>query len=139
MAKPTTIPKQGATQTIEKDHWIPFLDEFTREYRGAHAELEVIGIDEVGYEVQTENRPFDGVSADVKGSERAIWMSFGFRPEDRLVHGIPNPTAVRVLPPSTRIGGVLEVEAEDGSKTLLTLSRPEEFALPPGEPPERPK
>jgi hypothetical protein len=50
---------------IEPDRWIPFLAEFTRENRGAHARLEVLAVDQ-GYQVETENRPFDGVSADAK-------------------------------------------------------------------------
>jgi Family of unknown function (DUF5335) len=130
MAESTALPPQGTTQTIKKDRWIPFLAEFTREYRGAHGELEVIGIEEIGYDVETEDKPFDGVAADVKDRESAVWIMFGLKPEDRLTHGIQNVTAIRVLPPSTRRGGVLEVEAKDGTRTVLTLSRPEEFALP---------
>jgi hypothetical protein len=41
-------------------------------------------------------------------------------------------TAIRVGPPPPNAAAVLEIEAADGVRTLLTVSRPEAFALPPG-------
>src|SRR5258706_10553131 len=96
MAKP--IRSQETGQVIREDQWIPILAEFTRENRGAHARLEVIGVDELGYVVETEDRPFDGVAADIKAGERAVWLTFGARPEDHLTHGIQSATVIRILP-----------------------------------------
>lgn len=45
-----------------------FLDELNREHRGPHARMEVFGPD-VRYQVQTEDRPLEGVSADMKDGE----------------------------------------------------------------------
>src|SRR5437899_2649856 len=127
MSKSVTFPRPGDTQQIERAQWIPFLTEFTREYRGAHARLDVLG-EGVGYQVETENRPFDGVAADVKDGEHAVWITFGSKPEDHLAHGIHSVTAIQVLLPTTsRLGAVLEVEARDGSKTVLELTRPEDY------------
>jgi hypothetical protein len=72
---------QRNAQGIERDQWGPFLAGFTRENRGAHARLEVLGSD-VGYQVETENRPFDGVSADVKHGEDVVWIAFGSTTDD---------------------------------------------------------
>jgi hypothetical protein len=130
MARPTP---QKITEEIPEDRWIPFFAEFTMENRGAHARLEVIKVEEVGYEVGLEDRPFDGVSADLKGGERNVWMTFGALPGDHFTHGIPRAKIVRSLPPGETIGSVLEVEDKDGTRTVLTLSYPEEFMLPPGE------
>jgi hypothetical protein len=130
MAKPTP---QQITEEIPEDGWIPFFAAFTMENRGAHARLEIIKVEEVGYEVELENRPFEGVSADVKAGERNVWMVFGALPGDHFTHGIPRATIVRALPPGESVGSVLEVEDKDGTRTLLTLSYPEEFMLPPGE------
>src|ERR1700688_1200713 len=89
MRNPATIPSAGATDTITvaPDLRIPFLADFTRRNRGAHARLEVLGGD-VGYQVETEDRPFDGVAADVKDAENTIWFSFGSTPSDHLAHGV---------------------------------------------------
>jgi hypothetical protein len=128
MAKP--IRSQEAAQAISEEQWVPVLAQFTRENRGAHARLEVIGVDEIGYAVETEDRPFDGVSADTKDRERAVWFAFGTTP-GHLTHGVQNVTAVRMLPPTGQSGAALEVVAKVGSRTVLTLTRPEEFELPP--------
>ena len=125
------------TLEIEQSQWIPFLDTFTRENRGAHARLEIIGLD-VGDQVETGDRPFQGVSADVrKSDEPAVWITFGATPEDHLTHGVHNVKVIRALPAEGDEGPVLEVEGSDGTKTVLELSLPGEYALPPGEGQER--
>jgi hypothetical protein len=132
MADSTTTPTQPNTYEIRQDKWNIFLTEFTQENRGAHAQLEVLG-PEFGYNVETEDRPFDGVSADIKAGERTVWFIFGTTPADHFTHGVHNATIIRALPPSGLRGAVLEVEAQDGAKTVLTLSWPEEYALPPAD------
>jgi hypothetical protein len=127
MGQPTTLE---ATQTIGRHQWTTFLAKFTRENRGAHAELEILG-GEIGRVVPLEDRPFDGIAADTKDGEDTVWMTFGSDPEDRLAHGIQKATVIRVRPPSGKAGAALEVEATDGTRTLLELSRPEAYALPP--------
>jgi len=126
-----TVSRRGDTQKIARDQWNAFLAEFTRENRGAHARLDVIGAD-VGYQVETDDRPFDGVAADIKDRERIVWISFGSTPTDHLTHGVHDATAIWVLQPTGDAGPVLEIEAEDGTRTVLELSKPEAYALPPG-------
>lgn len=118
------------TQNVAPDQWTPFLAEFTRENRGAHARLTVIGADaDVGAQVETENRPFDGVSADLKDRERTVWISFGSGAKDHMTHGVPRATAIRTLAAVEGAGTVLEVESGDGTKTLLELAS-EGYSLP---------
>jgi hypothetical protein len=133
MAKSTTAVSQGTAPDIlvDRSQWITFLAQFTRENRGAHARLDVLGPD-VGYQVETEDRPFDGIGADVKDGEDTVWIYFGSTPDDHLAHSIQNATAIRVRPPAGRTGAAVLIEAQDGTKTLLELSRPEDYALPPG-------
>jgi hypothetical protein len=128
-SKPTPLPQERSTQEIEPDQWITFLAKFTRDYRGAHARLDVLG-GEVRYQVETENKPFDGIAADVKDDAKTVWITFGATPADHLNHGIHHPRVIRVLPETDKLGPVLEVEAQDGTTTVLELSRPEAYALP---------
>ena len=130
IAKPN---RQENSQEIEIDKWVWFLAEFTRLNRGAHARLEELGVDDVGYVVETENRPFDGISADVKDGERIVWISFGGTADDHHTHGVHRAKGIRVLLPGRHRGSALEVEAEDGTRTVLELSRPEAYALPPAQ------
>ena len=130
MSKPTAVPQSRNTYKIEPDRWTEFLAQFTRDYRGAHARLEVLG-SEVGYRVETENKPFDGISADIKDGEHNVWIIFGSTPEDHLTHGIQDAVAIWVREPTAHAGPAVEVEGRDGTRTVLELTRPEAFALPP--------
>jgi hypothetical protein len=132
MSKATTVSGQGHTQKIEMNQWIPFLAAFTLENRGAHARVDVLG-ETVGYQVETEDRPFDGIDADVKDRERTVWIHFGATPSDHLSHGVHSATAIWVVSATEDAGPALEIEAEDGTKTVLQLTRQDAFALPPPE------
>ena len=138
MANSTTVTTQRPTPDIlvDRAQWSAYLAQFTRENRGAHARLEVLG-GEVGYQVETENRPFDGIGADFKDNEDTVWVYFGSTPDDHLAHGIQNVTAIRVRPPEGLFGAAVLIEAQDGTKTLLELTHPEDYALPPGTSQER--
>jgi hypothetical protein len=113
-------------QEISLDRWNAVLATITRDYRGAHARLEVMGPD-MGYQVETENRPFDGIAADDKDRERVIWIHFV-----GLDHGIHHVRALHMVPRIGEIGPVIEVEDKEGVKTILTLGKPEDYELPPG-------
>jgi hypothetical protein len=130
----STASARGQGRQIDFDRWLPFLDQFTRENQGAHARLEAFGR-EAGYQVVTENRPLDGVSADVRDGERSIWIAFGSTPADRQTHGIPDAVVVRFLPAEGDSGAVLEIEGKDGATTLLRLTPPGAFNLSSGAPP----
>ena len=68
MGQPSTMrPAQGTD--LAREEWNAFLARFTRENRGAHAELEVLGLD-VGHYVPLEDRPFDGIAGGRKGWRR---------------------------------------------------------------------
>jgi hypothetical protein len=129
MTRPTPSPRRG-TQELPRDSWVPFLDQFTRENRGAHARLEIVG-GEAGSRVETEDSPFDGISADVKDREHTIWITLGTNAADHLTHGVHART-IRTGPPDGNGGAVLEIEADDGSKTVLELSNPGAYAIEPG-------
>jgi hypothetical protein len=118
-------------EAIAEDQWNPVMATVTRTYAGAHARLEVMGPD-VGYEVELEDRPFEGIAADMKDRERIVWMYFG-----DFSHAVHRASIVRMVPRLGETGPVIEIEDEDGVKTLLTLGSPDQFALPPEKEKER--
>jgi hypothetical protein len=129
MSQPTNTPIRRTTLEVPRDQWNIFLTEFTRQNRGAHARLDVFGPD-VSYQVETEDRPFDGVAADIKDRESSAWITLGSTPDNHLTHGVHGVTIVRALPATDTTGAVLELEAKDGIRTVLELSRPDDYALP---------
>lgn len=135
MAERSRITRQE-TRDIPANDWIPFLANFTRENRGAHAVLEVFG-EGVWRQVPTEDRPFDGISADAKDGENTVWIAFSSAPDNHFTHGVPGATAIRVRPATADSGVAIEVGARDGTTALLILSRPAEYALPAADPGEK--
>ena len=111
---------------IDRAHWNQVLKNITQDYRGAHVKLEVIGPD-LGYQVQTENRPFDGIAADNKDGESIVWISLT---PPSLTHGVHGTRAIRWVPATSTAEAVVEIEASDGTRTILTLDSPERHALP---------
>ena len=132
MAKTTTTIPRGTPPDVlvERTEWNVSLAQFTRDNRGAHARLEVLGPG-LEHNVETEDRPFDGIAADIKDGEDNVWITFGDTPENHFTHGIDNVTAIRVRPRVGLFGAAVLIESRDSGKTLLELSLPEEFALPP--------
>src|SRR3979409_1921728 len=103
------IPTKMTPDAIGPDQWNEFLAEFARNNRGSHARLEVFGA-EPTHVVLTEDRHFEGISADNKDAERAVWITFGSTPQDHFTHGIQMVTAIRVRPPTGTAGAALEIE-----------------------------
>jgi hypothetical protein len=137
MGNAGTPTQKHETKEIPKSQWLTFLATFTQENRGAHALLKVLGPD-VGYQVETGDRPFAGVAADVrKADENAIWITLGDLPDNHMTHGVHNVKVIHALPIDGETGAVLEIEANDGTKTILELSRPDAYALPPAAKKER--
>lgn len=132
MSTTSGLAGQRKAEEIPFDRWIPFLTEFTRENRGAHARLEIIGSDtEIGDQVETEDRPFDGASADIKDNENTIWIAFGSTTDNHMSHSVPNARVLRSLPATETTGPGLEIEAADGTKNLLQLSKADAYSLSP--------
>jgi hypothetical protein len=67
----------------------------------------------------------------MKDGERIVWISFGITAKEHLTHGVHAAALIRTLLPSEAAGAVLEIEAEDGNRTLLELSKPGSYELPP--------
>ena len=132
MANSTAAAQRGATPDIivDRDQWIPFCAEFTRQNRGAHAVLEVLGGD-VGYQVETEDRPFDGIATDVKDGEHTAWITFGDSPEYHLAHSISNVTTIHVRPPAGLVRGGAANRIAGWNKKSVGVELPREYALPP--------
>jgi hypothetical protein len=123
MGDSQTLFQQRRTELIPPDRWISFLAEFTKANRGAHAVLRVVGPDtDIGYRVETENKPFDGVSADVRNKERSVWLAFSSGPRDHLSRGVHHAVAIHSVPAPEGAGPVLEVESADGTRCILELS-----------------
>jgi len=115
------------TRDIPREQWVRFFDDFSKNHEGWIVTLEVIGSD-IGDQQEANRLPLVGISADVKAGENRIEIIVGGRPDADVTRFINWPKHVWVK--ETRIPGdeAIELESEDGIKTLLNFHhvRPEE-------------
>lgn len=108
------------TREIPKESWIEFFDGFSKSHQGWVARVEVLG--PLGAQVEVEERPLDGISADHGGRDIAITL--GPR-ESPLEHFVTRPTHVRIeQDPKT---AAVQIESSEGATTIVSL-RPENAA-----------
>jgi hypothetical protein len=97
--------------------------------------LEVLG-EAAGRQVATEDRPFEGISADSKDGEATVWIAFTSTPDDVFTHAFMVRQRSACARATVDSGAAVEIEARDGTITLLILSRPKEYARPAADPGE---
>jgi hypothetical protein len=113
------------TREIPRSEWLDFLDAFSRQHEGWRATAEVIGTDVPGDQLEANELPFRGISADLKGSDPdAISVIFGMDPAGEVTHIVHN--ASRVLFETTAAGehAGMEIESADGTKTIIRFRQP---------------
>ncbi len=111
------------TKEIPQNQWRKFFDDFSKQREGWVIDLEVVG-GEIGDQQEVNDLPLVGISADVKGSERRLEIAAGQTTDSHVTHIINRPKRVWIKQP----GEVIEIESEDGTKTILTfeLVQPEQ-------------
>jgi hypothetical protein len=110
------------TREIPREQWVRYFDDFSKNHEGWIATLEVLGPD-IGDQEEARGLPLVGISADVKAGENRIEIIVGGRPDSDVTRFIDTPKSVRVKEPETAGDEVIEVESQDGTKTLLTFHR----------------
>ena len=108
------------TREIPKESWIEFFDDFSKSHQGWVARVEVLG--PLGAQVEVEQRPLDGISADRGGKDIAI--AFG-PSEAPLEHFVTKPSHVRIEQDSE--AAAVQIESSEGDTTIVSL-RPENAA-----------
>src|SRR5262249_54981010 len=106
------------TREVPREQWIKFFDDFRKKHEGWIVTLEVIGPD-IGDQQEANKLPLVGVSADVKAHEDRIEIIVGGRPDADLTRFINTPKGVWIKEPRIPGDETIEVESEDGVKTLL--------------------
>jgi hypothetical protein len=115
------------TRDIPREQWVRFFDDFSKNHEGWIVTLEVLGAD-IGDQEEANNLPLVGISADVKARENRVEIIVGGRPDVDLTRFIERPKHVWVKEPRLPGDEAMEIESEDGIKTILNFHRirPEE-------------
>jgi Family of unknown function (DUF5335) len=110
------------TRDIPREQWIRFFDDFSKNHEGWIVTLEVLGAD-IGDQEETNNLPLVGISADVKARENRVEIIVGGRPDADVTRFIERPKHVWVKEPRLPGDEAMEIESEDGIKTILNFHR----------------
>jgi Family of unknown function (DUF5335) len=115
------------TRDIPREQWIRFFDDFSKSHEGWIVTMEVLGAD-IGDQEEVNNLPLVGISADVKARENRVEIIVGGRPDVDLTRFIERPKHIWVKEPRAPGDEAMEIESEDGIKTILNFHciRPEE-------------
>lgn len=116
-------------RNIGLDQLQGFFQEFTERNLSRPTSLEVF--DEMGAQTEEQGLPLRGIDLDMKGtgSPRVEIMLGGQGPEQRhLTHTITNVRRVYVKIGEGNIDEVLEIESQEGAKTLLRFETLEEIS-----------
>ena len=115
------------TRDIPREQWVRFFDDFSKNHEGWIVTMEVLGAD-IGDQEEANNLPLVGISADVKARENRVEIIVGGRPDVDLTRFIERPKHVWVKEPRLPGDEAMEIESEDGIKTILNFHRirPEE-------------
>lgn len=109
------------TREITRNEWKQFLDDFSKQHQGRSASVQIIG-DDLGSQQEATSLPFVGISADDSGSAKGgIEVMLGTERDDHLEHLISDPTHLWLKSANGQGTEALEIEASDGTKTILQL------------------
>ena len=108
------------TKEIPREEWIKFFDDFSKRHEGWIVKLEVMGQD-LGDQEEASGLPLVGISADVKAGENRIEILVGGRPDANFTRIINSPKRVWYKQPKAAADEAIEVESDDGTKTLITF------------------
>jgi hypothetical protein len=113
-----------ATQEIPKDQWQEFLDTFSRLHQGWLADVQVLG-DPAARHFETKGLPFKGASYDDKGTgKNEVSIFIDQSPEEDITHTVSSPSHIRLEQTDSGVDQGLEVEANDGTKTVVRFRNP---------------
>jgi hypothetical protein len=106
---------------INKEDWAMFFDSLSKRRYEWITRIEVIN-GEIGDQVLSDGMPLNGVTVETRGDRTNIDISVGM--EDHQTHNILNPTRVSFLAADDVHGDIVDIEEEDGTKTLITFMEP---------------
>ena len=107
-----------ATQEIPRGDWEAFFDSFSRRHQGWLVTVEVMGAD-IGAQVEARRLPLEWIAAEMKNNGGLISIIVGDQAETHFTHLISAPTHVHLKQSEEGADEALEIEAEDGTATLV--------------------
>lgn len=111
------------TFDIPKEKWKEFFDDLSKRRFGWETKIEVLD-ESVGDQILSEGLPLNGVTFEEKAGRQELEIAIGETTSNHITHNIENPSKVAYLDEGDFFGGVIEIEDEAETKTLVRLVNP---------------
>ena len=111
------------TIELPKEKWTEFFDDLSKRRYGWTTKIEILD-EAVGDQILSDGLPLGGITFEKKAGEEKIEIAVGENAEQHQMHNISNPVKVAYLDEGDFLGGVIEIEDEDKTKTLIKLLNP---------------
>lgn len=113
------------TREIPHEQWLEFFDNLSRRDHGLPTSIHVFGSD-LGAQVDADQLPLIGISDDPKaeGGERITITLAGRTPTGDYNRSIIHPTRVMLELTDDGREESIEIESDDGNRTLVRLASP---------------
>lgn len=111
------------TIEIPQEKWNEFFNDLSRRRFGWTTRVEVMNED-AGDQILSDGLPLNGVTFEEKAGKSSIMLAVGETAGQHQAHVIANPVKVEFLRNGDFESGVLEIEEESGTRTLVTLLNP---------------
>lgn len=108
---------------ISRNEWSKYFGDLSRVLQGWDTKVEVLNA-EIGAQTLSEGLTFGGITFDEKNEVSMVDLSLGSDAETHIMHSIWRPAKVAFEDGSLEHGGILDIEDEAGSKTLVRFIRP---------------
>ena len=105
------------TTEIPRDSWDAFFARFSEDHETQIVAVEVMGSD-IGAQVEGRSLLFSGISPATK-DDKALALTFDSVSGEHLTHMVNKPTHVWLQRAADNTDQALEIEAADGSRTLV--------------------
>jgi hypothetical protein len=121
----TQIPHFGRCQMtfeIPFENWAEFLNDFSKRRFGWEAKIEIVS-ERLGDQVLAAGIPLVGVAFENRGGRSEIELLIG-EGNRHQTHTVVEPMALFYMNEESGYRGMLGIEEEDGTKTLVFLVNP---------------
>jgi len=111
------------TLNIPKTAWKDFFDDLSKRRFEWKTDVEVLNED-IGDQLLSEGLPLNGITAEEENGVMTIEILVGEGTDKHQTHNVANPARVAFYAKEGEHGGTLEIEEENGTKTLVRISEP---------------
>lgn len=111
------------TIEIPQEKWSEFFNDLSRRRFGWTTRVEVLN-EEFGDQILSDGLPLGGVTFEEKAGRREVEISVGETADRHQMHAISNPRKIEYMNEGDFAGGVIGIEEESGTRTLVRLLNP---------------